>query len=67
MIPGSAIGSISSSEIASRPKKRERQTAAAASVPSTMATAVETAPTCSDSASACADIFAARRLRANHG
>ena len=35
MMPGSAIGRISSSAIASRPKKRARASAAAASVPST--------------------------------
>jgi hypothetical protein len=52
MMPGSAIGRISSSDTASRPKKRLRQTAAAASVPRIIATIVETAATCSDSSSA---------------
>ena len=52
MMPGSAIGRISRSEIVSRPKNRERQTAAAARVPSTSASSVDTAATCSDSASA---------------
>ena len=40
-MPGSAIGRTSSSEIASRPKKRARDSAAAASVPSTSASAVD--------------------------
>ena len=43
MMPGSAIGRMRSSDTASRPKKRERLTAAAASVPSTSATSVEMA------------------------
>src|SRR2546421_9925836 len=51
MIPGSAIGSRSSSETASRPKKRKRWIAAAAAVPSTSAIAVAAAPTLSDSQS----------------
>ncbi|MNP44947.1 hypothetical protein D3C76_1388350 [compost metagenome] len=41
MIPGSAIGSRSSSEIAFLPKNSLRHSAAAASVPSTRAMAVE--------------------------
>ena len=45
MMPGSAIGRMRSSETASRPKKRERLTAAAASVPSTSATSVAMAAT----------------------
>ena len=45
MMPGSAIGRMRRSEIASRPKKRERATAAAASVPSTSATSVAIAAT----------------------
>ena len=45
MTPGSAIGRISSSEIASRPKKVARASAAAASVPSTTAMAVDQAAT----------------------
>ena len=43
--PGSAIGRISSSEIASRPKKRARASAAAARLPSTSAIAVDQAAT----------------------
>jgi hypothetical protein len=45
MIPGRAIGRTSSSDTVSRPKKRERQTAAAARVPSTSAIAVEAVAT----------------------
>ena len=45
MMPGSAIGRISSSEIASRPKNFARASAAAASVPSTSASAVLQAAT----------------------
>src|SRR5690606_31184232 len=52
MMPGRAMGRINSSEMASRPKKRERHTAAAASVPSTMAVNVETVATWSESHSA---------------
>ena len=48
-MPGSAIGRISSSEIASRPKNVVRASAAAASVPSTSAVAVEYAATSNDS------------------
>ena len=40
MIPGSASGRITSSEIASRPKNAKRETASEASVPSTSARAV---------------------------
>src|SRR5919197_5178158 len=42
MIPGSAIGSTSTNETASRPKKRNRWTANAAAVPSPTAIAVAT-------------------------
>src|SRR3977135_7066 len=52
MIPGSAIGSTSSSEIASRPKKRKRATANAAIDPSTTAMPAEIAPAGGDSHSA---------------
>jgi hypothetical protein len=45
MMPGSAIGRMISSEIASRPKKRVRGSAPAASVPSTSAMAVATSAT----------------------
>ena len=45
MMPGSAIGRMRRSDTVSRPKKRERLTAAAASVPSTSATSVEIAAT----------------------
>ena len=44
-IPGRAIGSTKRSEIASRPKNFARASAAAASVPSTMASAVDTSAT----------------------
>ena len=43
-IPGSAIGRITRNEIVSRPKKRWRETAIAASVPSTIAIAVAPSP-----------------------
>ena len=42
MTPGSASGSTKRNEIASRPKNRKRETAAAAIVPSTSATPVAT-------------------------
>ncbi len=51
--PGSAIGRISSSETASRPKKRLRASAAAASVPSSSAMAVDQAATWKLSVMAC--------------
>ena len=51
-MPGRAIGSTSSRVMPSRPKKRLRQRAAAASVPRTRAMAVATAATCTDSHSA---------------
>ena len=47
-MPGSAMGKMSSSEIASRPKNRVRARPAAASVPSTMASAVDTSATRND-------------------
>ena len=50
MMPGSAVGRMTSSDTVSRPKKRERETAAAASVPGTRAVAV--AATFSDVAAA---------------
>src|SRR5258708_37178387 len=53
MIPGSAIGSTSRNEIASRPKKRKRCTAKAAIEPSSTAIAVENSPARTDSHSAC--------------
>ena len=43
-IPGSAIGRMTRNEIVSRPKKRWRETASEASVPSTSAIAVAAAP-----------------------
>jgi len=49
MMPGRAIGSITSSDTASRPKNRDRDTAAAHSVPSTSAIKVEIEATCTDS------------------
>src|SRR5919198_837773 len=50
--PGSAIGSTSRNVIASRPKKRNRLTAAAAAVPSASATAVASPAAFSESTSA---------------
>src|SRR5919198_3494202 len=50
--PGSAIGRTSRKLIASRPKKRNRLTAAAAAVPSTSATAVASPPAFNESTSA---------------
>src|SRR5437588_8335446 len=52
MIPGSAIGSTSSSETALRPKKRKRCSAKAAAVPSSSATVVATSAALNDSPSA---------------
>src|SRR3981081_126895 len=52
MIPGSAIGSTSTSDTASRPKKRKRSTANAAIVPSTIAIAVASSPARTESQSA---------------
>src|SRR3981081_596586 len=52
MIPGSAIGSTSSSETASRPKKRKRSSAKAAIDPSTTAIPVDSRPARTDSHSA---------------
>src|ERR1700754_2649639 len=52
MIPGSASGSRITNEIASRPKKRKRWTANAASEPSTSAIAVEISAARTDSHSA---------------
>jgi len=49
MMPGSAIGRMNSSEIASRPKNDARASAPAASVPRTTATSVATVATRSDS------------------
>ena len=48
MMPGSAMGRMTRSEIVSRPKNRSRDTAAAHSVPRTMAISVEIAATRSD-------------------
>ncbi|MNL45498.1 hypothetical protein D3C87_1681480 [compost metagenome] len=52
MMPGSAIGRMTSSEMVSRPKKRVWLTAAAQSVPSTRATAVAIEATLTESVSA---------------
>ncbi len=52
MMPGSAIGRMTSSEIVSRPKNLVRLTAAAQSVPSTSAITVEIDATFTDSVSA---------------
>ena len=53
MIPGSAIGSTSRNETASRPKKRKRCTPNDAAEPSTSAIAVASAAALSESQSAC--------------
>ncbi len=53
MMPGSAMGRMTSSEMVSRPKNFVPETAAAQSVPSTSAMSVEIAATCTDSVSAC--------------
>ena len=52
MIPGRAIGRISKNDTDSRPKKRKRAIANAAIEPSTIAIAVVTAPTFSESSNA---------------
>ena len=52
MMPGSASGSTSSSEIASRPKNRKRWTANAAAEPNSSAMIVAARPALSDSHSA---------------
>src|SRR5215471_16649341 len=52
MIPGSASGSTSRNDTASRPKKRKRETAKAASEPSNRAIAVLSSPALTDSHSA---------------
>src|ERR1700755_3054435 len=52
MIPGSAIGRMTSSEIVSRPKNLVRLTAAAQKVQRTMAISVEIPATLTDSVSA---------------
>ena len=53
MMPGSAIGRMTRSEIASRPKNRARTIAAAQSVPRTSASSVATAATRTERPSAC--------------
>src|SRR5262245_5306107 len=65
MMPGNAIGSTNRSEIASRPKKRARASAAAAQVPSSSANTVATAATLSDKVSA-AQISGRAAAMANH-
>src|SRR5215831_16737752 len=52
MIPGSAIGSTSRNEMASRPKKRNLCKANATAEPSSMASTVATSPTRTDSRNA---------------
>ncbi len=52
MMPGSAIGRITANVTTSRPKKRYRETASEASVPSTSATAVAPRPASTESFSA---------------
>ena len=56
MMPGSAMGRMTSSEMVSRPKKRVRLTAAAQSVPRTSAMTVEMVATLTDRVSACPDV-----------
>ena len=51
-MPGSAIGRTSANDSVSRPKKRKRCTASAASDPRTSASTVAPIPTCSDSSRA---------------
>src|SRR5687767_1537505 len=53
MMPGSAMGRTTSSEIVSRPKNFVPDTAAAQSVPRTSAIAVEMAATWTESVKAC--------------
>src|SRR5690242_5378054 len=53
MMPGSAMGRITSNEMASRPKNLLPETAAAQSVPRTRAIAVDMAATWTDSVKAC--------------
>src|SRR5262245_57627453 len=53
MMPGSAMGRMTKSEMASRPKNLLPETAAAQSVPRTSATSVEMVATCTDNVSAC--------------
>ena len=65
MMPGSAIGSTSSIENASLPKKRWRHIASAASVPSSSASSVAAAATCSDSPTA-SRMSGRRAAAANH-
>ena len=65
MIPGRAIGRITSSEIVSRPKKRVWLTAAAHSVPSTSAIIVEIVATRTDSQRAC-QTSGRSQVTANH-
>ena len=52
IIPGKAMGRITSSEMVSRPKNLDRATAAAVSVPRISARTVEIAATLTDSAMA---------------
>src|SRR5215472_3652008 len=52
MIPGSAIGSTSRNEMASRPKKRNLYKAKATAEPSSIAKTVATSPTRTDSKNA---------------
>ncbi len=65
MMPGSAIGRMISSEMVSRPKKRDPETAAAQSEPRISAIAVETVATRSDRPSA-AQTSGRFQVTANH-
>ena len=65
MMPGSAIGRMMRSEIASRPKNLVRASAAAASVPSTIAMRVAISATWSESHSA-AQTSGRSQATANH-
>ena len=65
MMPGSAIGRMTSSDTASRPKNFAPDTAAAHSVPRISASSVEIAATCNDSVSA-GQMSAASQATPNH-
>ena len=62
-MPGRAIGRMTRNETVSRPKKRWRATAIEASVPSTSAIAVATAPTLSEVTNASTGLVVLERLR----
>ena len=66
-MPGSAIGSSSTNETASRPKNRNRWTAKAASVPRTSAIAVAPTAAWSVSHSASRIVLVGDRVRRTSG